>query len=118
MAKVCGACGKQIGWNDAVMKRDGIPYHYRCRPSSSPVAPELVPCRVCGKQISSDAPSCPECGAPNPGGSAGTQGPVVAGESQKTGAGTVAAGVFSGIAGCVIVPLIILFFLLLALLFG
>mgnify|MGYP005862812475 CR=1 FL=1 len=26
----------------------------------------LVPCRECGVQISSEAPSCPRCGAPDP----------------------------------------------------
>ena len=56
----------------------------------------LEPCGECGHEISTKAASCPHCGAPNrtlkqPPGTAGTS--------------TVAKGVFTGVAGCVVVPI-------------
>ncbi len=63
----------------------------------------LVPCPECGREVSTLAAACPHCGAPlrdvQP--------------AEKTSAGTVAAGTFGGIAGCVFAPVAILLGLLL-----
>ncbi len=107
MARVCAECGKKIGWNDSVISHGASDYHHRCRPDPAPSEPVLVPCRACGKQISSAAPSCPDCGNPNQASVGVTQSSIAAQQSKKTGVGTVATGVFGGILGCLVAPLIL-----------
>ena len=55
----------------------------------------LQPCRVCGKDVSSDAPICPHCGAPDPvGAMAERQAAIQAtlGEQQKANAQRMGIG--------------------------
>ncbi len=67
-----GVAGRRLS-GDHVCRLDNDPggqWHYlddflRLPPSAPPAGPVLVPCQVCGTQISSHAESCPRCGHPN-----------------------------------------------------
>ena len=72
----------------------------------------LATCRECSREVSTEADSCPHCGVPDP-----ARAPTPDRQSQgKTSAGTVAAGTFAGILGCVIAPAVLGFGLLFLLL--
>jgi len=73
----------------------------------------LAPCRECGTDISSEAASCPKCGVPNPQGSARPSGEPAA---TGPGVGKIAAGTFTGLVGCLVVPSVLGFILLILLL--
>lgn len=62
----------------------------------------LITCPDCGTQVSSEAEACRQCGRPIR-------------KSASAGGDSVASGVFRGIGGCVILPLV-LFILFLTLL--
>lgn len=64
----------------------------------------LEPCHECGLEVSTEADACPHCGAP-----------VTVSAETSTGCGTIAAGVFTGLTGCVIAPVVLGFVLLIAL---
>lgn len=66
----------------------------------------LAPCRECGRSVSSEAASCPNCGVPHPHGYA-QQGHGPGSSSRPVSAGTVATGVFGGILGCFIAPFVV-----------
>ena len=70
----------------------------------------LASCRECGGQVSTEAGTCPHCGVGNPAHT--RQGAQRAHQEKRTGAATVGTGVFAGIAGCIIVPIVIGFILM------
>lgn len=85
----------------------------------------IEPCRECGNEVSTQAESCPNCGAPNPTASTPPARNTGSGTARKTttegsasagSAGDVAKGVFGGILGCVVAPLIVSFLLFLLML--
>lgn len=67
----------------------------------------LQPCRECGQNVSTEAESCPRCGVPNPTGAPAAPPPPPEPESRGPGVGTVATGVFGGIAGCIVAPFVL-----------
>ncbi|HEX7122385.1 MAG TPA: zinc-ribbon domain-containing protein [Gemmatimonadaceae bacterium] len=64
----------------------------------------LIQCPDCGKQISDAAPTCIHCGRPI---QQIMQQEQQAPASSGPGVGTVAAGTFGGIFGCVAAPFIL-----------
>lgn len=64
----------------------------------------LATCRECGHRVSTAAATCPGCGVANP---AGTRAGQRAADDQKGGSGAVAQGVFEGIVGCIMAPVLL-----------
>lgn len=77
----------------------------------------LYPCRECRTQVGGEAPTCPKCGTPWPAHSEDVARRQMAasggrGGGGAVGAGTIAKGVFGGILGCIVAPIILMFVVL------